>query len=63
MKKTAKKFKIMFSDLSEVKQKEYLELSKLKREEVSNKFPLVTLQIDPKDFVTEIEFFDAVRNL
>jgi hypothetical protein len=63
LKKNTKPFKIMFSDLSEVKQKEYLELSKLKPNEISNEIPLTTLYIDPEDFVTIATFWEAVRNL
>ena len=63
MKKKPKLFKIMFSDISEAKQKEYLKLSKLKREEVSSLFPIAKIWIDPDNFTTPEDFFKSIRKM
>ena len=58
------KFKIMFDDLSEKKQQEFLKLAGLKsRDELSNKYPITTLDVDPKEFMTEEEFHEKVKRL
>lgn len=53
----------MFSDISEAKQKEYLKLSKLKREEVSSLFPIAKIWIDPDNFTTPEDFFKSIRKM
>ena len=56
-------FKIMFADLSEEKQAEYLTKTKLLQSEISTTVPITEIEIDPDDFMTYEQFFAVVENL